>query len=361
MLGNIFFLRNSQHGPVSFMVGFCLLLFCTARLLKWSGPDTLKYFSGSGEGSSRFQFSAVLPTRISDYKFLSLFSKSCQNILTKRIVSDLHVVVPDDEFDAFIRLTTNISRDFWIIHRESDFLPEILEHGRGHSGWQLQQDLKIAAYRIVTNDLYIALDADILCTGFSNFDSLVDNSLGKRSNACVEYIGPGSKFFGKKNIEPTLTALEISTDAPRTFTMGWTPQVFDRRALEDINENFMHRNNTLLDYLMLNGRDRHGCTNCDMVWTEYLAYYFLSTHFGLWTKYHHEIPSPDIETGICFSDIEQPLPKRPGCLKIRTVCLNDALRILKDPSTVQVPFMVLNDHQIKDSDVQELAALLQNR
>lgn len=309
---------------------------------------------------SKPSFSAVMPTTMRDIKFLRLQSKSCRNVLTPDIVSDLHLVVPDEEFQMFITATSNFSLPIWRIHKESDFLPEIKNLGRGHSGWELQQEIKLAAYRWMENDFYFTLDADVICTGY-DLKQVMHTKYNQRANACLEYIGPGSRFFGKKNFNTTLIALDISINHYPDFAMGWTPQLLSKLLLQDIEHQFEKNNQTFLEHLMMRGRQRKNCIQCNNTWTEYFAYFALAYELNLWDKYHQNIASPGIEIGECFSREKRDIPARPGCLKLRAVCPEDAELLLNDPNLAMVPFGVLNDHQMTKDDYSKFLSLLETR
>lgn len=334
------------------------LLFSTSHyvllgLLTWNLVQSFQF------QEETVRFSAVLPVTISDLKFLSLFSHSCRNALTVEVVSDLHIVIPDKEFDTFSIAIANISMENWRLQKESKFVPEFTRLGLGSSGWQRQQEIKLAAYRHVKNSHFLTLDADVICTGIDIRNVVARSRTSQITHSCLEFVGGGSKFFGKKNIEPTLKSLQIDFHHDTyEYAMGWTPQIFNRELLSELDAIYNRRGTSLMEFLMLHGRNRDGCTACDFVWTEYFAYYYLAKQEKLWGKYHDDILAKGIEIGECFSYNKQPLPSRPGCLKLRVVCVEDAKRVLLNPNLIAVPFVVLNDHQMNETDFMAISQMV---
>ena len=317
--------------------------------------------------------SAVLPTTVHDLLLLDIFFTSCTSALGPANLRELLIIVPENELPIFRDRYAAKQPANWYFVSERQIVPEYHRLGVGLSGWLRQQDMKLAAYRNVTSDFYLALDSDNVCLKPKlNASEYIQDG---KAYACLESIRGGSRFHGKHDVPKTVAALSSvlgieANSSAHSHVMGWTPQILSKTLLTSMNDIFLsrsHQQQSLVTYLLSNGRPRQACFDkfgreqcLKNVWTEYLAYYILAKRFNLWNEYHNDVIAEGIEVGTCYSAQNKHAIYRPYCLKQRLECVGDLVQILSRTVKGRPMFGTLNDHQLKPKDLISLRDIVKN-
>ena len=105
---------------------------------------------------------AVLPLRLKDFERATLLFDSLTRNFPK--LARLWLVCPDRHYDEVRTRAQSLSHGFELrVEPETPIVPE-LELAEFMGGWYRQQMVKLAMAERVASELYLTLDADVVCT-----------------------------------------------------------------------------------------------------------------------------------------------------------------------------------------------------
>ncbi len=138
------------------------------------------------------QIDAVLPLVLKDAQRAELlFASLAQNFSGLR---QIWVVCPDAQVRSIKARFTTLNLPFELrIEPELSIVPEFSLKVR-QSGWFRQQMIKLAIYEHVESDLYLTLDADVVCSRRVTAEQLAGNGKG----ACFRFEFPEQAYWYKQ-------------------------------------------------------------------------------------------------------------------------------------------------------------------
>lgn len=249
---------------------------------------------------------AVLPLIFRDLERAEFLFES----LTKKFsgLRKIWIVCPDAQVEQISARLKNRSFPFEItIEPELKIVPELVLRPK-LSGWFRQQLIKLAMFDKVQSDLYLTLDADIVCTRTLTADQLMGDGKG----AC--YISPECKF--ENWYARARDVLDLKNQGPSVMH-NVTPALLHRGAVADLKSvieekiskgKYSRGFKRAMRQKWLLWRLRKDNTyapwriflTAAFPWTEYALYYSFLEATGRFDQYHSR-------TDYCIYDIEHSL------------------------------------------------------
>lgn len=249
---------------------------------------------------------AVLPLILRDLERAEFLFES----LTKKFsgIRRIWIVCPDSQVAQISdRLKGQIFPFDIKIESELNIVPEFALRPK-LSGWFKQQLIKLAMFDKVESDLYLTLDADIVCTRKLTADQLVGDGRG----AC--HVSPECKF---ENWYSRARDVLLLKDQGPAVMHNVTPALLHRGAVAELKETIERhiREGRYSRGFKRSMRQRwiiwrsHKRSNyaawrafltAAFPWTEYALYYTFLEATGRFDKYHSR-------TDYCIYDIEHSL------------------------------------------------------
>lgn len=240
---------------------------------------------------------AVLPLSVNgsygsdDLLRANMLFASLTKFAEKDLFERILVVTPDHQRDLVEQ-----SLSCWgglpiQVVSELSLLPE-LKKRRSISGWRLQQLVKIVAAKYFESDFYLALDADVLCTGPFSLPSLIF------SGKAILQKRPRDGHWKWWRAASYILNAPYSRDSS-DLGMGVTPAVLSRSIvlalLEELDNFGKHSwvENICSIHSVINPKNLTFKRYVMRKWTEYSLYYLFAEKNNLLNEYHIDERSLD--------------------------------------------------------------------
>ena len=244
---------------------------------------------------------AVLPLTLRDAERAELLFESLAKNFTG--LRRIWVMCPDSQVQKIRQQYAALSLPFELrVEPELELVPEFSLKVR-QSGWFRQQVIKLAIHERIESDLYLTLDADVICTRPVSAEQLIGTGKG----ACHTFPLP-EQIYWYKRIEDVLRI-----KAPRLgISHNVTPALLHRDGVKALRAH--------IEAMIANGRYSRGQRGLKQrwhlfanrkraelaawriflmaarPWTEYALYYTFLESTGLFDRYHER-------TDYCIYDI----------------------------------------------------------
>lgn len=237
------------------------------------------------ENQPRYKLSIVSITRGSpdDLRFLENQIQTCSLFLDLNEVESWWLVVPGAKVSFFENYLERLcqARQWcapWIVYSE-DLLLSWSLFGLTLDRQRYHKFLKLAISRIVLTKSYLVLDSDVLCIRPTKVAELF---LEGRSKATVVKKAQKGFSYTFDRWKPTSEAALYLGNISVPFIMDVTPQILNRDIVNQMDAHLRQHGSRLEDLLFSWRR-----------WTEYTAYFLIAYQYGLWEKYHAQVPQEE--------------------------------------------------------------------